>query len=71
MQASPAPSVPVWAVAIFLRSHGRRLLSQHAIFLGAAITGVSGKVRYNFGEVPFVHAPPDEGYEAFCVAAAQ
>ena len=33
--------------------------------LFAAFSGVSGKVRYNFGEVPFQHAPPAADYQAF------
>ena len=29
-----------------------------------AFSGVSGKVRYNFGEAPFQHAPPAADYQA-------
>jgi hypothetical protein len=54
-----------------LRGMKVRLWVKHARFCGAAITGKTGKVRYNLGEAPFAHAPPDEGFEAFCVAAAR
>ena len=37
----------------------------------AAFSGVSGKVRYNFGEAPFQHAPPAADYQAFVAFEAQ
>jgi ankyrin repeat protein len=33
--------------------------------LFAALSGISGKVRYNLGEAPFKHAPPAADYQAF------
>ena len=36
----------------------------------AAFSGVSGKVRYNFGEAPFQHAPPAADYQAFAAFEA-
>ena len=33
--------------------------------LYAALSGRSGKVRYNLGEVPFNYAPPSADYRAF------
>ena len=33
--------------------------------LFAAFSGHTGKVRYNFGEVPFQYAPPSADYQAF------
>ena len=38
--------------------------------LFAAFSGVSGKVRYNFGEAPFQHAPPAADYQAFAAFEA-
>ena len=36
----------------------------------AAITGGSGRLRYNFGDTPFAHAPPTADFEAFCSVVA-
>ena len=33
--------------------------------LFAAFSGISGTVRYNFGEVPFRHAPPAADFQAY------
>ena len=38
--------------------------------LFAAFSGSSGKVRYNFGEAPFQHAPPAADYQAFAAFEA-
>ena len=38
--------------------------------LFAAFSGISGKVRYNLGEVPFKHAPPAADYQAFAAFEA-
>jgi hypothetical protein len=38
--------------------------------LFAAFSGMSGKVRYNLGEVPFKHAPPAADYQAFAAFEA-
>ena len=32
----------------------------------AAISGQTGRVRYNLGVTPFAHAPPADDFEAFC-----
>ena len=39
--------------------------------LFAAFSSQSGKVRYNFGETPFQHAPPAADYQAFAAFEAQ
>jgi hypothetical protein len=36
----------------------------------AAISGKTGRLRYNLGETPFSHAPPAADFEAFCSASA-
>ena len=32
----------------------------------AAISGQTGRVRYNLGDTPFAHSPPAADFEAFC-----
>ena len=44
----------------------RRLTQVWDVRARAAITGRSGRLRYNLGDTPFVHAPPAADFEAFC-----
>ncbi|KAJ1480849.1 hypothetical protein T484DRAFT_1809520, partial [Baffinella frigidus] len=32
----------------------------------AALSGKTGRLRYNLGDTPFAHAPPAADFEAFC-----